>query len=197
MRGAPSPGRLEEGSRMHPYSRGRDLGSRRLRSLLIGLVLGATSGCATVDEPDIVRAPTPVESVSPVLQDPGARGLKRKLIIARFSNETLYGKSVLLGDQASLVARQASDMLAARLAQTGRFLLFERTDTESLLHALDEGTLPELGLPADLLVIGSLSEFGRRETSETGVFSRTKKQTTVARVNVRLVDVRSGQVLFA
>lgn len=177
------------------YDRHRRVESR-LALALIGLVTVA-AGCATVNEPEIVRSPSAAADVSPVLAAPDARGLKRKLIIARFSNETTYGKSILLGDQASVVARQASDMLAARLAQSGRFLLFERTDTEPLLRALDDGLLGEMGLPADLLIIGSLSEFGRRETSETGVFSRTKKQTTVARVNVRLVDVASSRVLFA
>ena len=88
-------------------------------------------------------------------------------------------------------------MLATRLTQSGKFLLFERTNADPILKALVNQSLGGMGLPADFLIVGSLSDFGRKETSDTGVFSRTKKQTTVARVNVRLIDVKTSRVLFA
>ena len=45
--------------------------------------------------------------------------------------------------------------------------------------------------------MGSVSEFGRKTTSDVGVFSRTKKQIAYAKVNVRLVDVRTGQIVYS
>jgi curli biogenesis system outer membrane secretion channel CsgG len=159
-------------------------------------VLVLCAACATITTEKSVSSPTAGADISPSSAQSG-RTLKRKVIIARFSNETTYGKSVLLGDRSNRVARQASDMLATRLTQSGKFLLFERTNADPILKALDNQSLGGMGLPADFLIVGSLSEFGRKETSDTGVFSRTKKQTTVARVNVRLIDVKTSRVLFA
>ena len=45
--------------------------------------------------------------------------------------------------------------------------------------------------------IGSISEFGRNTTGEVGVFSRTKKQSAYAKVNIRLVDVSTGQLIYS
>lgn len=171
--------------------------STSLRRGSLASVFLLCAACATVKSEKSVSSPTAGADVSPASAAGPGRVLKRKVIIARFSNETTYGKSVLLGDRSNRVARQASDMLATRLTQSGKFLLFERTNADPILKALDNQSLGGMGLPADFLIVGSLSEFGRRETSDTGVFSRTKKQTTVARVNVRLIDVKTSRVLFA
>ena len=108
------------------------------------------SSCATVSEPGQVVRPPQSEDISPTLQDPAKRVLKRKVVIARFNNETLRGKSVLLTDKTDLLEGQATDILATRLAHSGKFLLFERSDSERILVAVDDGNVDEVGLPADL-----------------------------------------------
>jgi len=45
--------------------------------------------------------------------------------------------------------------------------------------------------------VGSVSEFGRKNVSDVGVFSRAKIQTAYAKVNIRLIDVKTGAVVFA
>lgn len=50
---------------------------------------------------------------------------------------------------------------------------------------------------ADYLIVGSVTEFGRRTEGDVGVFSRTKKQTAFAKVTIRLVDVKTGQIIYA
>jgi curli biogenesis system outer membrane secretion channel CsgG len=160
------------------------------------ILLLALTACATVHDPVEVQPESP-PSISPVLEDLPEHHLKRRVVIARFSNETPYGKSVLLGDKKSLIGQMTSDILASRLTEAGMFLLFERSDSEEILDAMNRGTMENLNLPADFVIVGSLSEFGRNTTGETGVFSRTKVQQAYARVNIRLVDVRTGQVIFA
>ena len=49
----------------------------------------------------------------------------------------------------------------------------------------------------DALVIGSVTEFGRSTTGKSGFLSSTKIQNAHAKVDVRLVDVRTGEVFFA
>ena len=50
---------------------------------------------------------------------------------------------------------------------------------------------------ADYLIVGSVSEFGRKNVSDVGVFSRTNKQIATATVNVRLIDTSNGQIIYS
>ena len=59
--------------------------------------------------------------------------LKRKVAIARFSNETKSKFAFLVDETGDRLGKQASDILSARLAQTGKFLLFERQDRDEFL----------------------------------------------------------------
>lgn len=167
----------------------------RLLLLPIFSVLFLQIACATVSQPRVVNSPGE-RTISPTLQDAPNYVLKRRVVIARFTNETTYGKSVLV-DGGSLIERQASDILHTRLAEAEKFILFEHADSERVLQALAQGKVHTLGLPAEYLIVGSVTEFGREMTGETGVFSRTKTQRAHARVSVRLVDVRTSHIMFA
>lgn len=118
-----------------------------------------------------------------VLAPPAGRFLKRKVLIQRFSNETTYGKSILLGQD--VMGKQASDILTARLASSQKFVLF---DEEVNASAVGQ---------ADYKLVGSVTEFGRATSSQTGVFSKTKTQVARAAVSLRIVDARSGVVIFS
>jgi hypothetical protein len=50
---------------------------------------------------------------------------------------------------------------------------------------------------ADFIIVGSITEFGRKDVSDVGIFSRVKKQVAFAKVHVRLVDVYTGQVIYS
>lgn len=162
--------------------------------ILVGLVM--VNSCATVSEPQVTSSPNE-QIISPSLQNMPKYTLKRKVVIARFTNETMYGKSVLLEGMPSMIERQASEILHTRLAESQKFLLFEREDSARIIQALNDGNLHTLGLPADYLIVGAVTEFGRETTGKTGVFSRSKAQKAQARVNVRLVDVKTSQIIFA
>ena len=56
--------------------------------------------------------------------------LKRKVAVARFTNETQSGTTFLVDDSGDRIGKQASDILSSRLAATGKFLMFERTDKD-------------------------------------------------------------------
>jgi len=138
--------------------------------------------------------------VSPTLQQSNERILKRKVAIARFSNETKQGRSFLVSTSGDQIGKQASDILSTKLAATNKFILLERTDLEKLsaeknLNGMRIKTIQTI--PSDFLILGSVSEFGREVTSDVGIFSRTKKQKARAKVNVRLVKVSTGQVVYS
>lgn len=147
--------------------------------------------CATVHKPKVVDAGTTAGlSQSPTLVDEAKPGLKRKVAVLRFSNETKYGAGAFGGSFGVPIEKQASDILKTRLVESGTVILI---DAEGLTDIADAFTT----LKADYAIVGSVSEFGRRTTSETGVFSRSKKQVAYAAVNLRLIDARSGKVIYA
>tara|TARA_R110001599_G_C12254758_1_gene659948 strand:- start:2182 stop:3129 length:948 start_codon:yes stop_codon:yes gene_type:complete len=160
--------------------------------ILASLVL---SGCSTVTKQNSNKvASEPV--VSPTLQL-DSKGLKRKVAIARFTNETKHGNSFLLDEHKDRIGKQAMDILSARLTETGKFIMLERADLERINKEADLSGLKISMVGADYLIIGSVSEFGRNSTSEVGIFSRNKKQVANATVNVRLINVKTGQIVFS
>lgn len=123
--------------------------------------------------------------------------LKRKVAIARFANEAQYGKSNLFGVNTDYNAqKQATDIFSAQLVQSGNFILLERDDLGLLEKEISKFNLTPAMVGADYLIVGSVTEFGRKTLSDTGVFSRVKQQTAYAKVSIRLIDVKTGQIIF-
>lgn len=124
------------------------------------------------------------------------RSFKQKVAIARFSNETRYGRSLLTDSAGDPLGKQASDILAAYLTQTGKFLVMERQDIAKVegeqARAAGGGAVG-----ADVLIIGSIVEFGRSEDGKQGLFNSGRVQRAHAKVAIRLVDVRTGLVFHS
>ena len=163
-----------------------------LSIILIVMLIG---GCATVQQPIVEKIPSESPDVSKTIEMEQEHSLKRKISIARCSNETTYAQGNLFNTN-NKIGKQAMDILSTKLTQTGKFLLFERPDIEKITNESKE-EMKEFKLVSDYLIVGSVSEFGRKNTSDVGVFSRTKKQTANAKVNVRLINIKTGQVIYA
>ena len=132
---------------------------------------------------------TTEESVSKIL--------KRKVAIGRFSNETQYAKGLFYDKENDPMGKQATDILTTKLASSGKFIMIERNDLSAIIEEtqLKGDSLSTIG--ADYLIIGSITEFGRKNTGKSGVFSKTKIQTVEAAVSIRLVDVSSGLIIYS
>lgn len=170
-----------------------------VRSVLIATSL-TLAGCATVSKPPVVQEAPATRAAQVQAQQaaavPAAPVLKRKIAIARFTNETRYGRTFQTDGANDPLGKQVSDMLATRLTDSQRFLVFERPDLNKVLA--EQKISGDSGLVGvDTLIIGSLTEFGRSTTGERGFLSGTKVQTAQAKVEARLVDVRTGQVFFS
>lgn len=170
-----------------------------VRSSLVFTVLGTVllTGCATTT-PTVVSVEKPTSAQPKIVEQKQEPVLKRKVAIARFGNEAQYGKSALFGINNEYNAeKQATDILSAKLTQSGKFILLERSDLDKITKEATTFNLQSMNIGADYLIVGSVSEFGRKNVSDTGVFSRSKIQTAYAKVSVRLLDVKTGQVVFA
>lgn len=158
----------------------------------VALFAGAALLPDRVSAQNVLNAASPpAEAVVPTIS------LKRKVAIARFSNETQSGTSFLVDNSGDRIGKQAADILSARLTETGKFLMFERLDADDVSAEKMLAGLQEDGVAVDYLIVGSVGEFGRSVESEAGVFSRTKTQKAYAKVNVRLIDVSTGRIISA
>lgn len=158
----------------------------------------ALSGCATSTNQRTNPGAQQGPQVSPSLtQEETYTGLKRRVAIARFTDETRRGSSFFVDSNYDRIGKQASDILSARLSDSGRFLMFERTDLNQVIAEQNYANLEPNRVGADFLIIGSVSEFGHSNVSETGIFTRNRIQEATATVNVRLVDTTSGQIVFS
>lgn len=120
--------------------------------------------------------------------------IKRKVAIGRFSNETQYGKGIFYDKENDPLGKQALDILSAKLAQSGKFILLERNDLE-LLAAETGENMKKIG--ADYLILGSVTEFGRKNEGQQKVFSNSKVQTVEAGVSIRIVDAYTGLIIYS
>jgi curli biogenesis system outer membrane secretion channel CsgG len=157
----------------------------------------ALAGCVTraVNEgvqdrgPQVVAAPLPA-------------GERMTIAIARFTNESAYGSGLFTDPSGDRLGKQAADLLARHLMATQRFTVVERQDlgrlrAEAALMGLNEEQFKKNLMGVDALILGSVAELGRDTTGAVWLLGKEKTQRARARVVLRLVDPRTGQVFYS
>lgn len=149
-------------------------------------------GCAVVPVQD-----TPIPP--PNSSSAGISGPKKRVFISEFANRTVYGQRRL--------GSGISDILATELNQTGAFILLERERLEAILNEqalgmsgiVTEKTAPKVGelLGANAIVTGAVTQFGVRTEAQDLVITASKKQIAACTVDVRLIDVSTGRIVWA
>lgn len=164
------------------------------KSLFVLATASIFFSCTTTR--DVVKTiPTkPIQSFVAESQSP--KGLKRKVAIARFSNETLYGKGAFYNKENDPLEKQATDILSSTLAQSEKFIFIEKSDDFGGAEKNKYGFSTDDLLGVDYIIVGSISEFGRKDVTDSKLFSRTREQIAMATVNIRLVDVKTGQIIY-
>ncbi len=132
-----------------------------------------------------------IGTVSMSAQD---KTIKRKVAIGRFSNETQYAKGLFYDKENDPMRKQALDLLSSKLAASGKFILLERDDLDVLVAEAGEG-MNKIG--ADYIILGSITEYGRKAEGQQKVFSSTKTQTVEAGVSIRLVEAATGLIIYS
>lgn len=122
--------------------------------------------------------------------------LKQKIAVGRFTNETRYGKSLLRDHDLDPLGKQAADILATYLTESGKFLVFERPDLSKIVR--EQGVSGGGGVVGvDTLIVGSVVEFGTKVDGQRGFFNKRKTELARAAVALRLVDVDTGLVFHS
>lgn len=175
---------------------------RKIRFSAVALLMAG--GCA-VQAPQVAQheAPQPIavqkiaQQASTNAGSQAAPTLKRKIALGRISNETAYGRSLLRDQHDDPLGKQVTDLMSKALTESGAYLVFERPD---ITRVQAEGRLTNTQLNlvgVDALLVGSLTEFGRKTLGESGFVSSSKRQVAFAKVDIRVVDVNTGHVFFA
>lgn len=172
-------------------------------SAILVSALALLQGCATQAPPIAQKEAAPSIATQKAAQEaivaqaPAVPTLKRKIALGRITNETNYGRSLLRDQHGDPLGKQVTDLLSKALTESGAYLVFERPDITRLQA---EGKLTDTKLNlvgVDALIIGSLTEFGRKTVGETGFASSSKRQVAFAKVDLRVVDTNTSHVFFA
>jgi curli biogenesis system outer membrane secretion channel CsgG len=127
--------------------------------------------------------------------------LKKRIAVSRFEDRTGSGYHSL--------GEGMADMLITALVKSKKFMVLERQDIERLLQEQQFGesfmvtpeTAPKVGqiLGVELFVIGSITEFGQKESDVSGGFSAfgagLKTKTSRAAVDIRIVNTTTGEII--
>jgi curli biogenesis system outer membrane secretion channel CsgG len=121
--------------------------------------------------------------------------------IARFTNESIYGSGLFTDASGDRIGKQASDLLARHLMATQRFNVVERQDigklaAEAELMGLSKDQFKQNLTGVDALIMGSVAELGRDTTGSSWLIGKSENQRARARVVLRLVDPKTGQVFY-
>ena len=131
---------------------------------------------------------------APICMTAQDKTIKRKVAIGRFSNETQYAKGLFYDKDNDPMRKQALDILSSKLALSGKFILLEREDLDVLVAEAGDG-MNKIG--ADYIILGSITEYGRKAEGQQKVFSSTKTQTVEAGVSIRLVEASTGLIIYS
>ncbi|GAA0859720.1 CsgG/HfaB family protein [Aliiglaciecola litoralis] len=155
------------------------------------------SACTSSTKQAVNKVESNQPQISQTIQQEQEKQLKRKVAIARFSDETKNSSSIFVDKNYDQIGKQASDILSSRLTESGKFLLLERDDLDKINTEQTLSGKSSSVVGADYLIVGSVSEFGRKTVSETGIFSRNKIQIASATVNIRLINTTTSEVIFS
>lgn len=158
--------------------------------ILLAMMMVISYGASAQREVEVVETP------SQSTQEDGLV-LKRKVAIGRFSNETQYAKGIFYDKENDPMGKQALDILSSKLATSEKFLLLERNDLATLLEECQKGQNVASTVGADYMIIGSITEYGRKNIGKDKVFSSEKTQMVEAAVSIRLVDVSTGLIIYS
>ena len=160
------------------------------KTILLALMLAVCGGASAQRNVEVVETASGMVAEDNMI-------LKRKVAIGRFTNETQYAKGVFYDKENDPMGKQALDILSTKLGASNKFLLLERNDQSALLEECQKGGNAASTIGADYMIIGSITEFGRKDTGKTGVFTAQKTQTVEAAVSIRLVDVATGLIIYS
>jgi curli biogenesis system outer membrane secretion channel CsgG len=135
--------------------------------------------------------------------------LKKRIAVFKFEDKTAHVYHWWSGQG---VGEGMADMLTTALVKSGNYRVFERKELEDVV--MKEQSLGQTGavtpesaakvgqlLGAELAIVGSVSEFGYKETEKGGrvggVSLGGKKMSSTVAIDVRFINTTTGEIITA
>lgn len=150
------------------------------------------SGCAT-------ESSRVIESHKVETYQTSYQGVKSPISVGKFNNQSSAFNGVF-SDGVDRLGNQAQGILVTHLQQTGRFNVLNRTDLSALQQ---EASIKKQALNlkgADYVITGGVVEFGRKNEGDRqlfGLFGRGKSQIAYAKVDLNVVKVSTGEIIYS
>ena len=120
-------------------------------------------------------------------------------MLGKFENRSSFGRGVF-SDGTDRLGGQGRGIVETHLQQTGRFRLLDRANMDELAREAKLLGQPQQLAGARLAITGEVAEFGRKDVGDQqlfGIMGSGKTQIAYSKVNLRVVNVSTGDVLFA
>jgi curli biogenesis system outer membrane secretion channel CsgG len=164
------------------------------KMILVAIVLALATGCVGTavakKEPDVKLDDT---------YPPRLKSQRMKVAVVDFEDKTNYGKGQL--------GNGAADVTATVFHDSKQFRVFERQQLAAVLSeqklqhsgAVNPTTAKEIGqlTGVDAIVYGAVTMFGMAAEGQNYAIYKRKKVSAECTVDVRIIDVKTGEILFA
>lgn len=157
------------------------------------VLLLATTGCSVTQSNHSVTS----ETVSSYKTD--YNGVKTTLVVGNFQNRSSYMQG-LFSNNTDQLGNQAKTILKTHLQQTNRFRVVDRENLNILKREAELNGVTQSLTGARYTLTGDVTEFGRKVTGDKqlfGILGSGKTQTAYAKVSLNIVDVMTGEVVYA
>ncbi|MCC8391531.1 CsgG/HfaB family protein [Paraburkholderia sp. MMS20-SJTR3] len=166
--------------------------STRSRVLVLAVIAGALSGCAT-ESSQTLPVPVVASAHTPYAGKPVA------IALGKFDNRSSYMRG-LFSDNVDRLGSQAKTILVTRLQQSQRFNVLDRDNLAEIKQEAALLNQPQNLKGARFVVTGDVTEFGRKEVGDQqlfGILGRGKNQIAYAKVSLNIVDTTTSQVVLS
>lgn len=150
------------------------------------------SGCATESHHTVVPETVAAASIP-------YSGTKSAIIVGQFDNHSSYQRGIF-SDGVDRLGGQAKGILITHLQQTGRFSVLDRANMAEIKDEAAIGGKQMKLKGASYVISGEVAEFGRKEVGDKqlyGIVGRGKKQVAYAKVDLKIIDVQTSEVVFS
>lgn len=170
---------------------------KKFTPLICAVLTIGLSGCVNREIHENVQDRGPQVAFSPL---PSTS--RMTIAISRFTNESIYGSGLFTDESGDRIGKQAADLLSRHLMASQHFNIVERQDinklkSEAELMGKSDAEFKKNLTGVDALIMGSVVELGRDTTGGVWLLGKEKTQRARARVVLRLVDPKTGQVFYS
>jgi len=149
-------------------------------------------GCAT--ETSKALDTPKVESAASAYNGP-----RYALAVGKFENRSAFLRG-LFSDGVDRLGNQAKTILIGHLQQANRFSVMERDNLGEAKFEKDINGQNQALKSADFLIVGDVTEFGRKEVGDEqlfGLLGRGKTQVAYAKVTLNVVNTTTSEVMYS